>query len=462
MLSKLYNYTLNKKDISFINEPINITTNSENSENNENSENFTEYNSSNILKVNTTKYKTNNYKIINYDKKMLNNDNIATYGLCRSVIANEENTIVCYSPPKSLPYDVFINKYPEKKQHIIAQEFVEGTMINVFFNKIPQIWEIATKNTIGGFSYFYKSANAKTFNEMFFESASNNMLNIDSLDQNKCYSFVLQHPNNRIVAPFNYPQLYLIAIYSIDNTNNKVLIKNYNIYETENNQEFSTTTVKLPKIYELDSDEATVNTCESHDVDSLGDTKSHTGESQTSGQTIVDLNDYNKFIDIYASVNTEYEVSGFVLYNEHTYERTRIRNPVYEEVKKLRGNQAKLQYQYLLLRKQGKVRDFLKFYPEHKEECSQFRNQIHIFTNTLYKNYISCYIKKEKPLIDFSKQYRTHMYRLHNKFLYEFKEYKKVVNNNVVIEYVNNLTPSLLMHSLNLELRKQNTDFSIS
>ena len=46
-------------------------------------------------------------------------------------------------------------------------------------------------------------------------------------------------------------------------------------------------------------------------------------------------------------MNTNYNTLGFVLINKVTGERAKIRNPVYEQVRQLRGNQPKLQFQYL-------------------------------------------------------------------------------------------------------------------
>ena len=158
-------------------------------------------------------------------------------------------------------------------------------------------------------------------------------------------------------------------------------------------------------------------------------------------------------------MNTPYDVLGVVLYDRVLGRRTKIRNPVYEEVRNLRGNQPKIQYQYLCLRKEGKVGDFLKFYPENKKEFSCFRDQIHLFTETLYRNYVSCYIKKVKPLIEFSNQYRTHMFNIHQNYLCYLREKKDFVKNTTVITYVNNLHPSLLMYSLNFNTRKRRVDF---
>jgi hypothetical protein len=147
-----------------------------------------------------------------------------------------------------------------------------------------------------------------------------------------------------------------------------------------------------------------------------------------------------------------------MLHNIATGERAKIRNPVYEQVRNLRGNQPKLQYQYLSLRKEGKVGEFLKFYPENKKEFSAFRDQVHLFTETLFNNYVACYIKKEKPLREYPEKYRTHMYNIHQKYINELKESKQFVTNTFVQKYVNELHPSLLMFCLNHDLRKRNVD----
>ena len=100
----------------------------------------------------------------------------------------------------------------------------------------------------------------------------------------------------------------------------------------------------------------------------------------------------------------------------------------------------------------------MKFYPENKKDFSVFRDQVHLFTGTLYTNYVSCYIKKEKPLIEFSEQYRTHMFNIHQLYMNELREKKLFINTTFVQKYVNELHPSLLMYCLNFQMRKRNVD----
>jgi hypothetical protein len=382
---------------------------------------------SNILKLTKTDSNNKMYKVIRYDKHVLSDDLISTYGLCRSIIVNENNKVVCFSPQKSIPSDEFIKKYPNKTDVIVAQEFVEGTMINVFWDEnigLTGGWEISTRNTVGAMSGFYKSTHSKTFRTMFLEAAFENNLHLENLNRAYCFSFVLQHPENRIVVPFSKAVIYLVAMYHIDDTDeNNYRVYSYNIDEMCK-LNWMNANIKFPETYYC--------------------------------------NDYTELIKQYASMNTSYDVLGFVLHNVQTGERSKIRNPVYEQVRALRGNQPKLQYQYLTLRKQNRVKDFLKYYPENKRAFSEYREHIHLFTNTLFMNYISCYVKKEQPLKQYSEQYRTHMFTLHGVYINTLRVNKMTITNRVVIDYVNNLQTTLLMYCLNFHMRKRSIDFIVA
>ena len=381
--------------------------------------------------INVTNYSTKSnekYRIVRYDKNSLNKAQISKYGLFRSVIINDANRVVCFSPPKSVPADQFLKTYPlssseEKPNSIIAQEFIEGTMINVFFDPsigLTGCWQIATRSTVGANVTFYKGA-TKTFNEMFIDATLANGLFIHTLNPNFCYSFVLQHPNNRIVVPFSKPQLYLVDVFQIiQDVNNVVKVIPQKMSDVRQYGFWGLTSIRFPETYEF--------SC------------------------------YTELIEKFASPNTPYNILGVVIRNLETNERTKFRNPIYEEVRHLRGNQPKMQYQYLALRQAGKIPEFLKFYPETKNELSGYRDQLHMFTNTLFKNYISCYVKKDKPLNEYPAQYKTHMFKIHEHYLTNLRESKGSINNTYVIDYVNKLPPSLLMFCLNHSLRKRNVD----
>ena len=388
---------------------------------------------SNTLKLCKTNIVTRNnkkYKIIRYDKNFLSVDLIPQTGLLRSVIVNENNNVVCFSPPKSFHFDTFVKENPEKTESIKAEEFVEGTMINVFWDSTSGLsgaWELATRNTVGGEVSFFASLDEtkgkNTFRNMFLEAASKNNFELNMLNNNYCYSFVLQHPDNRIVVPFKTPQLYLVEVYEICNTEGGIInVLPANMEMVKNIGMWSQTTIRFPEVYD-------------------------------------DWSTYDDLKSRFASMNTQYNVLGVVIRNISTGVRTKLRNPVYETVRQLRGNQPKLQYQYLTLRKNGSVKDFLNYYPEYKKEFAFFRKCLHEFTFALYENYKSCYIKKEKPLLEYADNFRTHMFAIHKKYIDVLRPNGLFVTNTVVIQYVNEMHTTLQMYSLNYNMRKRRRDF---
>ena len=265
----------------------------------------------------------NNYTFMNYLKPHLEKNNVR--GLFRSVILNDKKEVVCYSPPKSMTYEYFMET--EMNDSVIGMEFIEGTMINVFWH--DGSWEYSTKSVLGCKNRFYNYPNAKTFKVMFDEACEAAGLNIELLDKTKCYSFVLQHPENRIVIPYTKPQLYIIAAYTIKNN----IVELHDPFKMHYWVCFENTRVCFPRIFDL----------KEYDMSHL----------------------INTFACPHGNTSP-YGSMGIVFYNTQTGNRTKLRNITYEKVRQLRGNQAKLEYQYLCLRQKNKVAEFLTWYPETK------------------------------------------------------------------------------------------------
>ena len=381
-------------------------------------------NDTNNKEVPLKKSHQQNYTFINYKKLNLNQNSI--YGLCRSILLNKYNEVITISPFKSLTYEYFMNVFA--KEDIIAMEFIEGTMINLFWtSNLPQSskeyyidghWEISTKTIIGGNNNFYKNEKYKSFKMMFDEACLENNVNIYSFNKLFCYSFVLQHPENRIVVPFDKPQLYIIQMYQIDNSDiTNPIIHYYNVNQLKQYGIFDNTTVKYPEIYDM----------------SL-----HTPEN---------------LIKKYASSDgfTSYKILGVVFYNIKFGERTKIRNPLYEKVRKLRGNAPKLEYHYLNLRQTKQITEFLKYYPENTGDFIYYQSKINNYTNELLLNYKKCFIKKKKKLMEYSTKFKCHMYNLHKLYINELKNKQLYITFNHVKNYVNHLPPALLMFHYTIE-----------
>tara|TARA_A100001015_G_C15039566_1_gene738703 strand:- start:722 stop:2029 length:1308 start_codon:yes stop_codon:yes gene_type:complete len=358
----------------------------------------------------------NNRFIIRYSKDNINSNNIHSYGLYRSLIT-DGNKIISFSPQKSQSLDNFKNI--SKENEIVYQEYVEGTMINMYYDGK---WQIATRSNIGA-DIKFNFETSLTFRDMFLEAFSNKGLEFDMFSKKYSYSFVLQHPENRIVVPFNKANIVLTNIYECKNKT----VREIDIND-ENEEWISKSNINLinfPKNIAsiLGEDNLTLEEIEN---------KVHQG--------------------------LDYTIQGIVLINKNKGIRSKIRNQNYENVRILKGNSPKLQYQYYNLRNFGKVKEFLNYYPEYKERFSKLRTQLHKWTDKLWSNYLKCYVNKEKPLIEFPFEFRNHIYNLHSIYLNELVMKKRYVGKSVVINYVNDLPPDHLMSSINYPLKKVELD----
>ena len=123
----------------------------------------------------------------------------------------------------------------------------------------------------------------------------------------------------------------------------------------------------------------------------------------------------------------------------------------YESVKKRKGVELKLLTQYLYLRKERTIDEYLGYHPQHNRIFNEFRERLHDYTSRLYSAYIDHYVKKNnKPLKEYDRELRTHMYKLHyDVFLATMKETGTFVTKHTVINYVNNLAPPQQLACLN-------------
>jgi hypothetical protein len=346
---------------------------------------------------------------------------------------NSQNKVVCFSPPKSISYWDFISKYAcfvsdetseqdaSPSAPIAYQEFVEGTMINVFWDPHVSEFIASTKNTVGADSSFFVTTPRKTFRQMFEETLAHINLEVNSLNKNYCYSFVMQHPDNRLVTHYESPALHLIAVYEITHCDD----------------------LSLP---------ISVRTIDFNIAKSCNALRESNVQYLREYDTV---HSYQEAIDKFASVTTPYNIQGVVLVNLETGERAKARNPNFEQVRRLRGNQPKGQFQYLSLMSQGKVREFLSFYPEFSADFLLYKDKLHKFTGQLLSHYSDCYVKKTAPLMSYPKQYRTHMYCLNAVYKSVLKPVGKIVSKQETIKYINSLPTDQLMYAINYENRPE-------
>ena len=375
-----------------------------------------EINSSNIKEKNT-----DDYKIINYEKGYVCFDDEETGKYRSVVVCKKTKQVVAYGPKKSISMELFMDRYPEFEGHVPADvyvcEIVEGTMINLFFDKERNTWEIATKSAMGGHYWFYRQyynnsigTEQYTFRQMFMEAVGESELSdlnesylVKNLDKNMSYSFVLQHPANHIVLDITIPKVYLVAIFEIT-------------HDSEN-------TIRPVPLFEYYTNSSVLIDKYQYGVFYL--------PARYNG--IYETNNMLSYSDIQTPNIMCYFHVGYMVVNSNTGDRVTVKSDNYERLKNIRGNHPNLQYQYLAIMRTGKITEFIQNFPIYKTLFHQFYEQISDYVKSVHNIYLEVYVKKNKDmLLNVNKHMRYHLQQIHyQKHILN----KQIVTRDVVLQW---------------------------
>jgi hypothetical protein len=398
---------------------------------------------------------------LKYDRAKLTDEQYNTVGRFRSVVFDSNGRICCVAPVKMLKLSDEMNSLPVNSAdggHLTAEEMVEGVMVNLFWR---EKWYIATKSCVGEVSFdhiveaqaeaavadigdasvpaipipipiptatFQKLSVQEVLRRRICEVLSLLPGGLDGVPKQYCYSLVIQHPKNQIVNVITVPKLYLVAV--------------YNVTANEAGAEAGAGV----NVIRIDRDIFSAN---------FGGSVSHMPSGLTciaaeGGAAITHtVDDYCR---MYASLETRsVSLPGIVFVDKDTGFCYKKRNPKYESVKKRKGMEQKLMAQYLQLRKDHGIDEYLKYHPQHSRAFRQFRDRLHDYTQRLYDAYIAHYVKKDaKPLKEYDRELKTHMYKLHyDIYLATMKETGAFVTKHTVINYVNQLAVAQQLACLN-------------
>ena len=330
-----------------------------------------------------------NYYVLNYDKLgMCFNDE--KNGAYRSVVfSNPENRLLAFSPVMSIPTFVFTEKHPSIDSDILIQEYVEGVMINLFYDYRVSKWIMATKGAIGG-KYGYGSGgkgNATnktldkhdTFYEMFMDAlhankseSLNNLAVIDCFLKSLSYTFILQHPKNIISVQVLKPRLVLVSVYLINSEKNQAEFIPTTYYEKWPEFKNLAGIIEFPKQYEF--------------------------------------HDYKEAI----KENTESDLAGYMITNIRTGERCRIKSYKYDILKRMTRVNVETHYQYFCIRHIGKLKEYIKTYPQHKKTFYLIEEEYDNMITKIHDLYCDVYIYKTKDPDTLEISDYTHIYKLHH------------------------------------------------
>tara|TARA_Y100000389_G_scaffold27557_1_gene23653 strand:- start:9554 stop:10750 length:1197 start_codon:yes stop_codon:yes gene_type:complete len=289
--------------------------------------------------------------LISYKRDVTNFD-CDFYKYLRGMIINKDSLeVLCYGLDSKTNNDEF--RKQNNFENVQVQESIDGTMVNLFY--YGDSWRVSTKTMINAAdSHFYSK---RSFLDLFMESKGDYDLN--TLDHDYTYTFVLVHPENRIVS--NNDKCELVHVHS----------RNMKTFSFEKKD----IGFRQPIIYDMKSYEELDNTLE----------------------TLV------------------YNNEGFMLYNkDDNSQRTKCKGKAYNMVKDLRGNQRNNLYRILELRKENdkkKYREYFKFYPEFKDDDYFLSSEIKNIINDILNIYNM--VKKDKVFVEIPQHLKTPIFELH-------------------------------------------------
>lgn len=369
------------------------------------------------------------YYVLNYDKMGLsfNDEKNMIY---RSVVFGYNvKEILCFSPPKSKTIEYFMKLNPTINENTIVNEYMEGVMISLFYDTSLEKWELATKGAVGGkYSFYnkYVSKSDKTFYAMFLEALSantgeelNDLPAIHSLSKRYSYTFILQHPENKIILPVKKAAIYLVAVYK------------YNIWEYN-----------------------TVEYIPANEYETWHEFNAFQGMIQFPNRPTYSW-DYDELIQRHESFEDNIERAGIVITNSITGDRAIIKSRLRSQLKKNKYVGPEIEYKYFAVRKTGKMNSFLSFYPIYKNTFASIADQYEALIKNVYDSYIHYYVLRDTN--DIEDKYFNHIVKIHKTiYIPSFRTTRKRIKRDTVRGYFDKMEPRELLFLLNWDVREMN------
>ncbi len=324
-------------------------------------------------------------------------------GQFRSVVWDTvSNRPVCYAPPKANQ-----GQPPLHTEFAVVQDFVDGFMVNAFIvSADPTTLRLATRTALGAENKFYSE---KTFATLFDEALGATPVRTrEALTMHlrefmgeasaAFVSFVVQHPEHRIVAKPASPDLHIVHMGTVD------AAAVVSVAEAAANWPAPLRRL-FPTRYPVK--------------------KFH------SEQEVADLMRRT-------AVANGFRWQGLV-FKDGSGARWRLRSPSYTMMRTLRGAEAVPVDRFLRLRREGKVLDYLKHYGEERKPFWDYEQTLRARTADVLAAYEQVHKAHTLKFAELPAEYKPAVHLLHVKFLEELraKGYKVILRN--AVDVVNHL-----------------------
>jgi hypothetical protein len=281
------------------------------------------------------------------------------------------------------------------KEKYIVQELLDGTLFRYSYFPEQQKWILSTNGKEDADDAYWMNGISLAKQ---FESIKESKFDLNLLNQNYVYMFVMYHPLNVIVVNHKYSKLYHLATY--DRTTMSEIDCNIGI--------------EKPKLLDLNI--------------------------QQLDQLIKEAND------------KPVESAGYMVIcqSNNLTRRLRFENANYTRAKLLRGNSNNLDFTLLELIHKGDqfINEFMSYYPLYQGNCDHIKYRLKNLINKFYFDYGKRYKKHE--FIQVHSRHHKFLFRLHHEvYLNKLKSLNKTVQLEDVRQFVMAQEPALLLYLLN-------------
>ncbi len=340
------------------------------------------------------------YALIRYVKGQ-SNFSLPHVGAFRSVVWDTiTNRPISVTPYKSVDGE----SLPDSgaPADYMVEQFVDGVMIGMFFDPISERWQIHTRSTLNANCRFYSQT--MTFRDMFYKVAEQTRFDFAALDKTHCYTYVLRHPENRIVC--SVPMANLVCV----------------------------------------QDVAILSDCT---VDDMTPAQNKLSINTTAMANWSDLRACVHDWDI----RFRHNVQGIVV-KARNGQRWKIRTSCYNAVRQMRGNTPRRDFVWLSAWRANTLYDYLAFFPEEKFIAESTISQWKRVTNDVFHIYTDVFKARTLNKSDIPPKYRPLVYGLHTKFMDELKPAGKSVDWKTTLQYMNERDTAQMLYVINWDKRQ--------
>ena len=286
------------------------------------------------------------------------------------------------------------------------ERFIDGVMICGFYDQYNKVWRFHTRSTLNANCRFYSQT--KSFRTLFEEAVSTSMSWSDflaTLNPDTQYTWVLQHPENRIVVNVTTPTVVCVQ--------KQTYVSGTLVAVTDQPTYFDVAKVPVASWSELSAKLQLENAQFKHNF------------------------------------------QGYVVKNGLNF-RWKVRGEAYNRVRKLRGNSARRDFLWLSLWRNGTLRDYLTLYPEERGAANAIVDRWKTISRTVYNLYTDVFKARSLQKGQIPPKYRPFVFGLHNLYINELKPQSKTVDWQTALQYMNTRDTAQALYAINWEVRAQN------